>query len=85
VLFIGLSVGGLFILRRRDDAAPVYRTPGYPVTPIIFLLLVAGLLVLLAGHNPLQAALGVGIVALGLPVYIVAFRRRKITEAEGTA
>jgi hypothetical protein len=29
---------------------------------------------LLAGHNPVQAALGVGIVALGIPVYYVAFR-----------
>jgi hypothetical protein len=42
---------------------------------MIFLALVAGLLVLLAGHNPVQAALGVGIVALGVPVYFVAFRR----------
>jgi APA family basic amino acid/polyamine antiporter len=75
VLFVGLTVAALFVLRRRDVAAPAYRTPGYPVTPAIFLSLVAGLLFLLAGHNPLQAALGVGIVGLGVPVYFVAFRR----------
>jgi APA family basic amino acid/polyamine antiporter len=85
VLFIGLSVGGLFVLRRREEGSAVYRTPGYPVTPTIFLLLVAGLLILLAAHNPLQAGLGVGIVALGVPVYIVAFRRRETTEGEGAA
>ncbi len=45
-------------------------------TPAIFLGLVAVLLILLAGHNPLQAALGARIVGLGLPVYLVAFRQR---------
>jgi hypothetical protein len=35
---------------------------------------VAVLLVLLAGHNPVQAALGLGIVGLGAPVYYWLFR-----------
>jgi APA family basic amino acid/polyamine antiporter len=75
VLFVGLSVAALFVLRRRQaDGAP-YRTPGFPVTPLIFLLLVAVLLILLAGNAPLEAALGVGIVALGAPVYFFAIRR----------
>jgi hypothetical protein len=46
------------------------------VTPAIFLILVAVLLVLLAGNRPLEAALGAAIVALGLPAYWLAFRRR---------
>ena len=76
VLFLGLTVAGLFVVRRRSPVtvAPAYRTPGYPVTPILFLALVAVLLFLLAGHNPLQAALGLGIVALGAPVYYGLFR-----------
>ena len=80
VLFVALTVAGLFTLRRREPAKPAFRAPGYPVTPVIFLALVAMLLVLLAGHNPLQAALGAGIVGLGLPVYFVAFRRRPTPE-----
>jgi len=80
VLFVALTVAGLFTLRRGEAAEPAYRTPGYPVTPAIFLGLVAVLLVLLAGHNPKEAALGAGIVGLGLPVYRVAFRRRSIPE-----
>jgi basic amino acid/polyamine antiporter, APA family len=74
VLFVGLTVAGLFRIRRRAPAAS-YMTWGYPVTPVLFLVLVAVLLLLLAGHNPLRAALGVGIVALGVPVYLIAFRR----------
>ena len=78
VLFVGLTVAGLFRIRGRSLDAP-YRTWGYPFTPLLFLALVALLLLLLAGHNPLQAALGVGIVALGAPVYLLLFRRRPLT------
>jgi len=76
VLFLALTVAGLFVVRRRSphEGGAAYRTPGYPVTPIVFLALVAVLLFLLAGHNPLQAALGLGIVALGAPVYFGLFR-----------
>jgi APA family basic amino acid/polyamine antiporter len=80
VLFLGLTVSGLYRLRRDGVADAASRTPGYPVTPAIFLALVAVLLVLLAGSSPLQAALGAGIVALGLPVYWLAFRRRLSSE-----
>ena len=74
VLFVGLTVAGLFRIRRRSpDAA--YRTWGYPVTPVVFLLLVLVLLVLLGGNNPLQAAAGIAIVALGIPAYFLFFRR----------
>ena len=75
VLFVALTVASLFILRRRQGIAS-YQTPWYPVTPLIFLLLVIGLLVLLAGHSPLQAGLGIAMVALGIPVYYFGVRRR---------
>ena len=80
VLFLALTVAGLFVLRRRDAADAAYCTPGYPVTPAVFLVLVAVLLILLAGNKPLQAALGAGIVGLGAPVYVLAFRRRLTPE-----
>ena len=73
--FLALTVAGLFVLRRREGTA-ANRIPWYPVSPLLFLILVAVLLVLLAGHDPLQAALGVGIVALGAPVYWLVFRGR---------
>jgi APA family basic amino acid/polyamine antiporter len=75
VLFIALAVASLFVLRRKNRDAISYRTPGYPVTPFFFLLLVAALLLLLAMNNPKQAFLGVGVVALGFPVYQLLFRR----------
>ena len=83
VVFVALSVAAVFVLRRRTRASEsAYLTPGYPATPIIFLLLVALLLVLLASNNPRQVALGVGVVALGLPVYYLFFRRRFVVETD---
>ncbi|MCC7411991.1 MAG: amino acid permease [Gammaproteobacteria bacterium] len=76
VLFIALTVVGVFVVRRRDTAPPPYRTPGFPFTPLVFLALVTILLILLGGSNPLQAALGVGVVLLGVPVYHLTARRR---------
>jgi len=76
VIFIALTVAALFVLRRKAPDGSVYQTPGYPVTPIIFLLLIGLLLFLLGGHNPGQAILGICVVALGLPVYYLLFRHR---------
>ena len=75
VVFIALSVAALFVLRRERPAGGGYSTPGYPVTPVIFLLLIALLLLLLGANNPKQALLGVAVVALGLPFYWLVFRR----------
>jgi APA family basic amino acid/polyamine antiporter len=77
VAFIALTVAAIFILRRdRRERGPTYQAPGYPFTPLVFLALITVLLVLLAGHNPTQAFLGVGVVALGVPVYRLLFRQK---------
>jgi len=73
VLFVGLTVAGLFRIRRRSPDSP-YRTWGYPITPVVFLLLVLVLLILIGYHLRLQAALGVAVVAIGIPVYALFFR-----------
>lgn len=66
VIFIGLTVAGLFRLKTasRDE-----RLFGFPWTAITFLALIALLLVMLAMSSPRQAFLGAGVVALGLPFY----------------
>ncbi|MET0624320.1 MAG: amino acid permease [Pyrinomonadaceae bacterium] len=81
VLFIALAAAGLFVLRRREPRAP-YLTPLYPVTPAVYILLSAALLVLLAAGRPRQALSGIAVVALGLPVYYLFFRGRAAAAAE---
>jgi APA family basic amino acid/polyamine antiporter len=82
VIFLALTVAGLFVIRRKYAADLAYSTPGYPLTPIIFLVLVIVVLVLLGSGNPRQSVLGVCIVALGAPVYYLFFRDRSFTKAD---
>jgi APA family basic amino acid/polyamine antiporter len=77
ILFIALTIVALFKLRRQSTTEVGYLTPGYPFTPIFFLALIVVLLGLLAGNNPKQALLGVAVVSLGLPFYLLVFRRRR--------
>ncbi|CAN5803242.1 amino acid permease [soil metagenome] len=76
VIFIALTVAALFVLRRQEQVKPQYLAPGYPLTPLVFLLLIFLLLVLLGSNNPRQSLLGLGVVAMGLPAYYLLFRRR---------
>jgi APA family basic amino acid/polyamine antiporter len=76
VTFIALTVAAVYVQRGRQVSAPPYLTPGYPMTPAIFLSLVVLLLVLIGMNDPWQALAGTAIVALGLPVYELMERRR---------
>ena len=76
VVFLGLTVAGLFVLRKgRQDAGSAILAPGYPFTPLAFLVLVGILLMLIIAHSPRETLLGVAVVLAGLPVYAV-FRRQ---------
>jgi basic amino acid/polyamine antiporter, APA family len=75
--FLELTILAVFVVRRRSHAAPDYRTPGYPLTPLFFLISTAGLLVLLILDDPTRATVGVGVVLLGLPVYHLIGQRRR--------
>jgi APA family basic amino acid/polyamine antiporter len=74
-IFYALGALSIFAFRRRQpDATRPFRVPGYPVTPVLFVL-AAGLLVLnTVVTQPDRAAVGVGVVVLGAPVYL-AWRR----------
>jgi APA family basic amino acid/polyamine antiporter len=74
LIFIGLMVFGLFRLRGQV-LSQEYSTPGYPLTPIVFLILLLLMLFLLGVGQPKQSFLGVAVVALGIPVYYLIFRR----------
>ena len=80
-LFYALVAGSIFIYRRREPDAPrTYRTWGYPIVPILFLVVSAGLIVMTIRNSPKQSAIGLFLILLGLPVYyILQSRSRKGT------
>ncbi|HYO62960.1 MAG TPA: amino acid permease [Pyrinomonadaceae bacterium] len=77
VVFIALTAVALFVLRREGRAAAsVFLSPGYPLTPVVFLLSLVLILLLVGTNRPAQALAGVGVTALGWPFYYLFFRRR---------
>jgi APA family basic amino acid/polyamine antiporter len=78
-IFFGLTVGAVIILRRKRPELPrPYRTWGYPVTPIVFILAALFIAVSSLLTQPLNALAGLGIIFLGAPAYL--FWRRRIGE-----
>ncbi len=64
-LLTGLS---LFVLRRKDSAAPrPFRVPLYPVTPALFCMTCAYMLYSSVSYVAVGALAGIGVLALGLP------------------
>jgi APA family basic amino acid/polyamine antiporter len=71
-LFAALAAASVFVLRRRRPDAPrPFRVPGYPVTPALFILAAAGVVTNTVVARPLEALVGLGIVATGVPGYLV--------------
>jgi len=74
-LFYGLTTAGLFVQRRHERegriAAPSYRTPLYPLTPLLFVLVTVAIIASDLHDSGWRAWAGVGIASLGLPVYFL--------------
>jgi len=76
LLFNGLAVASVYVLRRSlPDAVRPYRVWGYPAVPTLYLLATAYLMINTLLATPGRALAGVGIVALGLPLYAYYARR----------
>ena len=68
-LFFALMAAGLFVLRRRADYRPEYRTWGYPMVPILFIAASLAIVINQFVSAPIDASTGLGLVALGVPIY----------------
>ncbi len=77
VLFAGVAVCALFVLRRREPDAPrPFRALGYPVAPGLFVVASAAMVVNAIWREPLPSLGGLAILAAGIPVYFL-FQRRQ--------
>jgi APA family basic amino acid/polyamine antiporter len=80
LLFYIITVAGVLILRKREpDAERPYKVWGYPYLPIIYLI-VAGFVALGIIVSQFSIAItGIGIVALGWPIYSIFSSRNQST------
>jgi APA family basic amino acid/polyamine antiporter len=74
-IFFAAMAGALILLRRRPGYAPTWRIPLYPYTPLVFIGASLAIVALQIAAAPLDSALGLGLVALGWPVYLLWARR----------
>ena len=82
-IFYGLTTAAVFLFRKRmPDAERPYRAWGYPVVPVLFLLATAFLLLNTLWATPVQALIGLGLIALGLPVYWYWSRHNRLNYQE---
>jgi len=80
-IFYAFVAGSVFIFRRRlPDAPRPYRTWGYPVVPIVFLVVTTWLILRTIWDNPKQSAIGLGLILIGVPVYLIWSKRDREAE-----
>ena len=81
VIFYVLTIAGIFILRKkRPDIERPYKAFGYPVLPIIYIIMGLAFCILLIIYKPQFTWPGLIIVLIGIPVYYLAVgRQSKIT------
>ena len=80
-----LTVAAVFVLRAKQPDLPrPFRTPGYPLVPIIFLGLTASSLAFACASPKERPAVyaGLGGVALGIPAYFLTLGSRKPTNLD---
>ncbi len=81
-IFYGLGAAAIFPIRRANGSRPLpYRVPGYPWTPILFVLAAAAIVgnaVYAAFRDPEQfrnLKVAIALLVIGFPVYLI-WRRR---------
>jgi len=79
LLFYLLLVAAVIVLRRKEPQAErPYRTWGYPIVPIVSIVLAGLVIVDLAWLAPTTSGIGILIVLTGVPVYF--FWRRSAVD-----
>jgi APA family basic amino acid/polyamine antiporter len=75
-IFYGLAGVSIFVYRKRAlEGFPGYRVPGYPLTPLLFIVaagaVVLNTLVAKLQESPLRTGMALGVILLGVPAYFI--------------
>jgi APA family basic amino acid/polyamine antiporter len=82
-IFYAFVTASVFVFRKKfPDAPRPYKAFGYPVVPILFLLVAGWLLINTILTSPMQSFIGIFLIALGLPVYYYLTRGKRTEQSE---
>jgi len=72
LIFYALMVGAVIIMRRKaPEMTRPYRTWGYPIVPVIYIVMAVAIVLDLAYLAPLTAGIGYLLVLSGVPIYFI--------------
>lgn len=72
VLFWVIAAAAVFNLRRTNPVLPrPYKTWGYPIVPLIFIIALSGILLNALIEKPVESIIGLIFTSLGIPVFFV--------------
>lgn len=81
LIFYILTIAGIFILRRkRPDIPRSYKAFGYPVLPMIYIIVAGIICISLLIYKPTFTFPGLGIVLLGIPIYYFVWKNKHVVE-----
>ncbi len=79
ILFWVLAAAAIFTLRKkRPDLPRPYKVWGYPLVPLIFIVALSAILLNTLVRRPVESAAGLGLVAVGIPVYYAWKKKRDL-------
>lgn len=79
-IFYTFAAAGIFIFRRKlSNTERPYRTFGYPVTPLIFIIINIWFIINITINKPLHMAIGFCFLLLGVPVFLFFKRKAGVT------
>src|ERR1035438_3793456 len=85
-ILYGMATAAVIVLRiKRPDLPRPYRTFGYPVVPILFVLVAGVFIISTPWESPRESIMGIALILLGLPFYAYWSHRRSGSAIEGTA
>lgn len=82
LIFYIITISGLFVLRKKmPDAERPYKAFGYPIVPIIYIILTTLICVDLLVYKTFNTGMGLLIIGLGIPVYFL-FKKKSAVSNE---
>ena len=77
MIFYASTTAAVFVLRKKmPNAQRPYKTLGYPIVPLVFIIVAIWLLINTLQTSPLESFVGIGLILLGLPLYFWQSRTR---------
>ena len=85
IFYASCCVAVIVLRKKMPDATRPYRTLGYPIVPIMFVIIAVWLLVDSVIHNTVFSLAALGLILLGLPIYFWQRRTHVPTERQSDA